>query len=73
MANVSDGQDAFPRLRAYLRHVDNHGSESGFSTIVDDEIAELRGTANSLGLLSIASGFLELSPDGRQALGETAR
>ncbi len=72
MANVSDRQASFRRLREYLRHVENFGSESGFSTVVDDEIAELRGTANSLGLLSIASGVLELSPDGRQALAEGA-
>ncbi len=68
MASNGDRQASSRRLRDYLRHVDHHGSESGFSTIVDDEIAELRGTANSLGLLSIASGALALSPDGHQAL-----
>jgi len=72
MVNIGNGQEPFPRLRDYLMHVDHHGSENGFSTIVDDEIAELRGTANSLGLLTIASGVLELSPDGHQALGKTA-
>ncbi len=72
MASIGDRQASFRRLRDYLRHVDHHGSETGFSTIVDDEIAELRGTANSLGLLSIASGCLELSPDGHQALNENA-
>ena len=72
MARIGGGQVPFPRLRDYLRHVEHHGSETGFSTVADDEIAELRGTANSLGLLTIASGFLELSPDGHQALGETS-
>lgn len=72
MASNGDRQASSRRLRDYLRHVDHHGSESGFSTIVDDEIAELRGTANSLGWLSIASGSLALSPDGLQALSEAS-
>ncbi|MDC6700620.1 hypothetical protein [Leclercia adecarboxylata] len=72
MPSTADRQASSRRLRDYLRHVDHHGSESGFSTIEDDEIAELRGTANSLGLLSIASGALALSPDGHQALRDSA-
>ena len=70
MASNGDGQASSRRLRDYLQHVNHHGSESGFSAIVDDEIAELRGKANSLGLLSIASGSLALSPDGHLALHE---
>ncbi len=68
MASNGDSRASSRRLRDYLQHVNHHGSESGFSTVVDDEIAELRGTANSLGLLSIASGSLALSPDGHLAL-----